>query len=76
MLMATTARSYPTRATLYSGLSPSEQDHLWLLIIQYEEDKCYWGKAVEGMAKLRVKFQGTMAVENHVYTREPTATQP
>ena len=65
--------NYPHRTTLYSDLSPSEQDHLRLLMLQYDEDKRYWRKQVEGMAKLRVKIQETVAVDNHVYTRGPTA---
>ena len=65
--------NYPHRTTLYSDLSPSEQDYLRLLILQYNEDKRYWRKQVEGIAKLRVKIQETIAVDNYVYTRGPTA---
>ena len=57
---------------LYSDLNTNKQELFRLLTIQYEEDKRYWRKQIEGFAKLRVKIQETVAVDNHVYTQEPT----
>ena len=63
---------YSHRPTLYSDLNTNEQELFWLLTIQYEEDKRYWCKQIEGFTKLCVKIQEIVAINNHVYTREPT----